>query len=323
MTGLLVCLSAAALGVDYGWQPVAGGGIEYIIQIEPQMLDALKEGEGVSSAMPPAARSIRRYRIVVGNAPLPHHGEPLPTEVGKENDGALETRAAEVSPVRYDRFAEDDAAAPKLSMPLESPYPHDYEAAGVPLPGPAHSTPFARSWPASVVAEPTAPGVAAEPEETGSPPVDQPPVERNGPSFWTADAKPTKNYSPLREPQDATTVKRQPSAESTQPRTAAADKPSPGERKEPLSPSDEPPPKNEEHVSDQTRSAALVGLFASLGGNAFLIWVATGQRSRYRSLLRRSHVAIASAGAGELPRADDDDSPRWEEVPENDDSLQE
>jgi hypothetical protein len=66
----------------------------------------------------------------------------------------------------------------------------------------------------------------------------------------------------------------------------------------------------------------LVGLFASLGGNVFLIWVATGQRSRYRSLLRRSHEAIAAAGAGELPRIDDDDSPRWEEVAEGGDSAE-
>ena len=78
MTGLLVCLSAAALGVDYGWQPIAGGGIEYVIQIEPQMLDALKRGEDVSSALPAGALNIRRYRILVGDATLPHHGEPLP-----------------------------------------------------------------------------------------------------------------------------------------------------------------------------------------------------------------------------------------------------
>ncbi|HXT57884.1 MAG TPA: hypothetical protein VN699_04585 [Pirellulales bacterium] len=319
MTGLLACLSAAVLGVDYGWQPVAGGGIEYIIQIEPQMLDALKEGEDVSSALPPAARSIRRYRIVVGNAPLPHHGEPLPIDAGKEGDAARETRSAEASPVRYDRFVETDAAAPKLSMPLESPYPRDYEATGIPLPGPAHAAPFARSWPASVVAEPTAHDVAAESDETGSPPVDQPAVEPNGPSLWTAQAKPSTNFSPLRKSPDAPPVKRQPPAESTQARTVAVDKPSPGERKkEPLSPSDQPPPKDEEHVSDQAGSAALVGLFASLGGNAFLIWVATGQRHRYRSLLRRSHEAVAAASAGELPRADDD-SPRWEEVPEDED----
>ena len=54
-----------------------------------------------------------------------------------------------------------------------------------------------------------------------------------------------------------------------------------------------------ESPSDEERSTApapankqnpltLIGLFASLGGNVFLLWVTTGQRSRYRALLRRS-----------------------------------
>jgi hypothetical protein len=35
-------------------------------------------------------------------------------------------------------------------------------------------------------------------------------------------------------------------------------------------------------------AGTLVGLFASLGANVFLLWVATSQRSRYRALVRRT-----------------------------------
>ena len=34
-------------------------------------------------------------------------------------------------------------------------------------------------------------------------------------------------------------------------------------------------------------SLALLGLFASLGANVFLVWVASDFRGRYRALLRR------------------------------------
>jgi hypothetical protein len=123
----------------------------------------------------------------------------------------------------------------------------------------------------------------------------------------------------MQKPQGSEAAKRRPPSQPKETQAAAADKPSPAKRKEPLSPSEQPPPKSDEQVSDNTGSAALVGLFASLGGNVFLIWVATGQRHRYRSLLRRSHEAIAAASAGELPRADDDDSPTWDEVPADED----
>src|SRR5690349_9690530 len=79
MTGMLVCLSAAVLGVDYGWQPVAGGDIEYIIQIEPELLDSLKAGHDIFSDLPMSVRNIRSYRITVGSGRLPHHGEPPPS----------------------------------------------------------------------------------------------------------------------------------------------------------------------------------------------------------------------------------------------------
>jgi hypothetical protein len=80
MTGICVMIAAATLGIDYGWQPVAGGGIEYIIQIEPQMIEALKDGRDIASDLPSDLRGVRCYRITVGTGPLPHQGDPPPVE---------------------------------------------------------------------------------------------------------------------------------------------------------------------------------------------------------------------------------------------------
>ncbi len=59
-------LAAAVLGVDVGWQPLPGGGMEYIIQIEPELLEALRRGEVVVSQVPPQVKDVRQYRIVIG-----------------------------------------------------------------------------------------------------------------------------------------------------------------------------------------------------------------------------------------------------------------
>ncbi|HWA97871.1 MAG TPA: hypothetical protein VG713_05240 [Pirellulales bacterium] len=73
---LLIALST--VGIDYGWEPVEGGGIEYIVRIDERMFESMRRGGVVSSDLPPVAGGIRGYRVVVGDVPLPHEGEPLP-----------------------------------------------------------------------------------------------------------------------------------------------------------------------------------------------------------------------------------------------------
>ena len=53
----IVLFALAAVGVDYGWQPTADGNLEYIIQIEPELLAAMDEGTPITSevALPPDA----------------------------------------------------------------------------------------------------------------------------------------------------------------------------------------------------------------------------------------------------------------------------
>jgi hypothetical protein len=79
MSGLMV-VAALSLGVEVGWQPLAGGGFEYIVQIEPQMLESLRAGQEIISEIPPELRGVRRYRLVVGTGPLPRIGSPPAAE---------------------------------------------------------------------------------------------------------------------------------------------------------------------------------------------------------------------------------------------------
>ncbi len=69
-SALLLVLSAWAVLIDYGWQPTVGGGHEYIIQVQPELIDTFR-AEGFSSEIPPQVQDIRRIRIVVGDEKLP------------------------------------------------------------------------------------------------------------------------------------------------------------------------------------------------------------------------------------------------------------
>jgi hypothetical protein len=78
---------------------------------------------------------------------------------------------------------------------------------------------------------------------------------------------------------------------------------------EPESPSDQAAAKVDESLL--TRSALTrIGLFTSVCANVFLLWVATDQRSRYRSLVRRMFE-----GSGVALTNRDADVPRWERLP--------
>jgi len=60
----------AAVGVNFGWQPAGGAseGYEYIVQIEPELVDVMRSGEPVpiESTVPPEVGPIRKVKIVVG-----------------------------------------------------------------------------------------------------------------------------------------------------------------------------------------------------------------------------------------------------------------
>ena len=91
MHALMLCIATAAVGIDTGWQQMPEGGMEYIIQLQPQDLEALRDGQPLCSDIPPAAGNVRSYRMVVDSKPLPRdEAAPAVPEIppkAAESDG--------------------------------------------------------------------------------------------------------------------------------------------------------------------------------------------------------------------------------------------
>ena len=75
MQSAILGLSMCLLGVDVGWRPLPTGGVEYIIQIDPQELSLIRREEA-ESAVPAEVKDIRRHRIVIGTDKLPRIAPP-------------------------------------------------------------------------------------------------------------------------------------------------------------------------------------------------------------------------------------------------------
>jgi hypothetical protein len=71
MNGMALLLVLTTPGIEYGWNPGPDGQLEYVIQLEPQALDALRGGKEISSDIHPEVRSVRRFVLRVGEGPVP------------------------------------------------------------------------------------------------------------------------------------------------------------------------------------------------------------------------------------------------------------
>jgi hypothetical protein len=71
MSGIVLCMATLVAGADFGYQPLPGGGMEYIIQIEPWTRESLRPDDHVDSDIPADVRDVRKVRIVFGNDKLP------------------------------------------------------------------------------------------------------------------------------------------------------------------------------------------------------------------------------------------------------------
>jgi len=72
----VLCLSTVIIGINVGWQPLQEGGVEYIIQLDPQSLEALKSGEPIQSDVLPGAGDVRSYKIILGTEKPPRISPP-------------------------------------------------------------------------------------------------------------------------------------------------------------------------------------------------------------------------------------------------------
>lgn len=231
MNVVALTLLTTVLGVDVGWQPLGDGGFEYIIQIEPQLLDTLKSGNDLVSDLPPELWGVRTYRITVGNGRLPRVGE---------RPASAENRPA--------------AAADGKSTAARSAEPRlDSDATN---------------------AEPNVPAEFVPPDVAGdlrtarpsreAPPGKSPVQQAGGAQYQLAVV--TASLPP--EPQADPEVGPVPSAVPPQ-ASAPVDASTAGGPAKPWG----------------LLALATLGLFLSLGFNAFLGWVTWGFRQRYTALV--------------------------------------
>lgn len=75
MDAATLFLAVVIGGVNFGWQSAGDGttGYEYIVQVEPELVDAMQRGESIpiESNIPSEVSPIRKVRVVVGRGELP------------------------------------------------------------------------------------------------------------------------------------------------------------------------------------------------------------------------------------------------------------
>jgi hypothetical protein len=84
MNGLVFLITTMAVSAESGWYPLSGGGVEYIIQVEPEALDQLRRQQEMEIDVP-ANLDVRRVRITVGTGKLPRQNPADAT--GANSDG--------------------------------------------------------------------------------------------------------------------------------------------------------------------------------------------------------------------------------------------
>jgi hypothetical protein len=107
MDSALGALVVALLGVTFGWEPVDDGspGYEYVVQLEPELVDVLQSGQAVpiESYVPAEVGQIRKVRIMVGKSDLPQ------TFKSGESSGDTIVRGQnDAPPQRYTALRESD-----------------------------------------------------------------------------------------------------------------------------------------------------------------------------------------------------------------------
>jgi hypothetical protein len=182
MSALVVLVTSAALGIEVGWEPLAGGGHEYTIQIEPQLLDVLKRGkEEIFSEVPPEI-DVRRYRIRVGTGTLPRDAGDPPAA---KPDRDLQPPPAKADPVDV---APVETAPPPDRSEIPPPQPTD---AG---PTPAETPPsFPTTGDPFDGKSPVVPDAPREARDAPPPAKLPPDSEASGPIQTTFDAHPSND----------------------------------------------------------------------------------------------------------------------------------
>jgi hypothetical protein len=306
MNGVLALVAATVVSIDIGWQPRPDGGFEYIIQIEPQMLDTLKDGQAIGSELPANLRGMRSYKITVGNAKLPHEGEPAPfTPVPVDEPPAAPAAAGPTGTVARslpgpgpDLSPPPGDARPQGGANTQSTAEVTPPPALEPDPSPQEMTPRMAGYMESpAAAHAGAANSSGDEAGTGSN------VERAKKGFAFSGARPsighepnansdsTGKVSPVKVPPPPVEEKRDPNAShdlvaSGTPADAVTSVPPKGTGGAGSS----APPAPTESKPWLPLVGTVLALFGSLGANLYLGWNTLELRSRYRALAAQLHV---------------------------------
>ena len=116
MHTLLLCIAAASVGIHAGWQRMPEGGMQYIIQLDPETLQSLREGAEIESDIPPSAGEVRSYKILMGTRQLPRETPPAPKAAARTS---AKKPGGTVAPAKG--TAPAAAAAPAATAPAGAP----------------------------------------------------------------------------------------------------------------------------------------------------------------------------------------------------------
>jgi hypothetical protein len=109
MGGVPLLLLAVTMGITYGWQPDGAGGVNYIIQVPPDQIDAVRRSGEITSVIDPAVRGhVSRIILRVGEGPLPRD---TPANLAAERGLTHEVVQASV---------DDHAPIESPTLPVES-----------------------------------------------------------------------------------------------------------------------------------------------------------------------------------------------------------
>jgi len=278
MIATTLLLAVSVVGVETGWQPHEQGGLEYIIQIEPELLSALREGEALTSEIPAHVDGVRRYRIVVGKNPVPRIGATSP---------APRASAAPSNPVPP--TVEAPPLQPEVQMPAEETYaaPPPLSAQETLEPSQDAIPPAQNSF--APAAEETP---AAEPALE---PVEQPAPRYQFPNFDPPPVGPQTEPAPPIEPAINETeppLLKETEADALQTaykqaqaalETVALD--------DEAQTAEAATPATDNNPTWIGWTLALLALAASLGANCYLGWMWIDTRRRYQSLVYQRTAA--------------------------------
>ncbi len=113
MHAIVLGATLSLIGIETGWRPLPGGGVEYTIQVNPREADILLREKGFSSDVPPHLRDVRVFQVKIGTDVLDQIDPPKQRASG--------TRPAEALPFGSGTQGQSGKRPWRMGNPTEPP----------------------------------------------------------------------------------------------------------------------------------------------------------------------------------------------------------